>query len=106
MPCFIFECHVKFKYMFSNLASMLFNINSLLTCNICVTSDQQFMFCHPVKSEDGNFKLNIYKRLVGYNGEILDMRFLGDEEQYPAVTINLEQVHLNFHLQINSLMLF
>lgn len=38
-------------------------------------------------------QLNLYKRLVGYNEEILDMKFLGDDEQYLAVATNLEQVN-------------
>ncbi|RWW67701.1 hypothetical protein BHE74_00024830 [Ensete ventricosum] len=61
---------------------------------LCVTADQQFLFYCPMKSAEGMFQLNLYKRLVGYNEEILDMKFLGDDEQYVAVATNLEQVRL------------
>lgn len=59
---------------------------------LCVTADQQFIFYRPVKSLGGAFQLNLYKRLIGYNEEILDMKFLGEDEQYLAVATNLEQV--------------
>ncbi|URD82085.1 Utp13 specific WD40 associated domain [Musa troglodytarum] len=61
---------------------------------LCVTADQQFLFYRPMKSPKGMFQLNLYKRLVGYNEEILDMKFLGDDEQYLAVATNLEQVRV------------
>lgn len=60
---------------------------------LCVTADQQFLFYCPMKSAGGMLQLNLYKRLVGYNEEILDMKFLGDDEQYLAVATNLEQVN-------------
>lgn len=60
---------------------------------LCVT-DQQFLFYFPMKSSEGEFQLNLYKRLVGYNEEILDMNFLGEDEQYLAVATNLEQVRV------------
>lgn len=59
---------------------------------LCVTADQQFLFYQPIKDVEGTFQLNLYKRLVGYNEEILDMKFLGEEEKYLAVATNLEQV--------------
>ena len=58
---------------------------------ICVTADQQFLFYSATKSSEETFQLNLYRRLVGYNEEVLDMRFLG-EEQYLAVATNQEQV--------------
>jgi len=61
---------------------------------LCATGDQQFMFYHPMKSSEGAFQLNLYNRLVGNNDEILDMKFLGEEEQYLAVATNLEQVFI------------
>ncbi|XP_042443628.1 transducin beta-like protein 3 [Zingiber officinale] len=61
---------------------------------LCATADQQFLFFSPTKSAQGTFQLHLYKRLVGYNEEILDMRFLGDDEQYLAVATNLEQVRV------------
>lgn len=56
---------------------------------ICVTADQQFLFYAPEEHPPG-FVLS--KRLVGYNEEILDMRFLGNEEKYLAVATNTEEV--------------
>lgn len=38
-------------------------------------------------------KLMLSKRLVGYNEEIVDMKFLGEDEQLLAVATNLEQVN-------------
>jgi U3 small nucleolar RNA-associated protein 13 len=61
---------------------------------LCVTADQQFIFYHPIKSDQGEFNLDLYRRLVGYNEEILDMRFIGEEEKYLAVATNLEQVFM------------
>ncbi|XP_072988874.1 protein TORMOZ EMBRYO DEFECTIVE [Typha latifolia] len=60
---------------------------------LCVTADQQFLF-YCMRSVEGTFELNLNKRLVGYNEEILDMKFLGEEEQYLAVATNLEQVRV------------
>lgn len=59
---------------------------------ICVTADQQFLFYSAMKSSEETSQLNLYRRLVGYNEEVLDMRFLGEEEQYLAVATNQEQV--------------
>ncbi|XP_038978693.1 transducin beta-like protein 3 [Phoenix dactylifera] len=61
---------------------------------LCVTADQQFLFYSPIKSVERAFELNLHKRLVGYNEEILDMRFLGEDEEYLAVATNLEQVRV------------
>ncbi|KAG1331252.1 transducin beta-like protein 3 [Cocos nucifera] len=61
---------------------------------LCVTAGQQFLFYSPINSVEGEFDLNLYKRLVGYNEEILDMRFLGEDEEYLAVATNLEQVRV------------
>ncbi|KAJ3707032.1 hypothetical protein LUZ61_010737 [Rhynchospora tenuis] len=61
---------------------------------LCVTADQQFLLYRPIKSDKGEFGLDLYKRLVGYNEEILDMRFIGEDEKYLAVATNLEQVRV------------
>ncbi|TKW06260.1 hypothetical protein SEVIR_7G231300v4 [Setaria viridis] len=71
-------------------AVMLPNDQGLL----CVTADQQFLFYCPKKTDEGTFQLSLYRRLVGYNDEILDLKFVGDEEQYLAVATNLEQVRV------------
>ncbi|KAF3432659.1 hypothetical protein FNV43_RR23761 [Rhamnella rubrinervis] len=59
----------------------------------CVTADQQFLVYSPVKHSEG-MELILSKRLVGYNEEIIDMKFLGDEEQFLAVVANIEQVRV------------
>ena len=59
---------------------------------LCVTADQQFLFYSCMRTDEGTFQLNLYKRLIGYNDEILDLKFVGEEEQYLAVATNLEQV--------------
>ncbi|XP_062227457.1 protein TORMOZ EMBRYO DEFECTIVE-like [Phragmites australis] len=58
------------------------------------TADQQFLFYCPARTDEGTFQLNLYRRLVGYNDEILDLKFVGEEEQYLAVATNLEQVRV------------
>ncbi|XP_024179568.1 transducin beta-like protein 3 isoform X1 [Rosa chinensis] len=61
---------------------------------LCVTADQEFLLYSPVESPEGTFEFVLSKRLVGNNGEILDMKFLGDEEQFIAVATNTEQVRV------------
>ncbi|KAK4572223.1 hypothetical protein RGQ29_030591 [Quercus rubra] len=61
---------------------------------LCVTADQQFLFYSPVEHPEEMFKLILSRRLVGYNEEIVDMKFLGEEEQFLAVATNLEQVRV------------
>lgn len=60
---------------------------------LCVTADQQFLFYSPVENPEEMFTLTLTRRLVGYNEEIVDMKFLGEEEQFLAVATNLEQVN-------------
>lgn len=61
---------------------------------LCITADQQFLVYLPVKQSKGVLELNLRKRLVGYNEEIVDIKFLGDEEQFLAVATNIEQVFI------------
>lgn len=58
---------------------------------LCVTADQEFLFYSPTESPEGSFQLTLNKRLVGYNEEIVDMKFLGVEEQLLAVATSVEQ---------------
>ncbi|CAF1782103.1 hypothetical protein HID58_088942 [Brassica napus] len=60
---------------------------------LCVTADQQF-FIYSVVENVEESELVLSKRLVGYNEEISDMKFLGDEEQFLAVATNLEEVRV------------
>ncbi|KAF5810790.1 putative transcription factor WD40-like family [Helianthus annuus] len=61
---------------------------------LCVTADQEFLFYSPIESQEGRFQLNLNKRLVGYNEEIVDMKFVGVEEQFLAVATSVEQVRV------------
>ncbi|PIA55623.1 hypothetical protein AQUCO_00700140v1 [Aquilegia coerulea] len=61
---------------------------------LCVTNDEQFLFYSPIQSPENTFELKLRKRLVGNNEEIIDMKFLGDEEQFLAVATNIEQVQV------------
>ena len=58
---------------------------------LCVTADQEFLFYSPSELTEGSFQLKLDKRLVGYNEEIVDMKFLGVEEQFLAVATSVEQ---------------
>ncbi|RAL38806.1 unnamed protein product [Cuscuta campestris] len=60
---------------------------------LCVTADQQFLIYSPQESE-GVLRLVLTKRLVGYNEEIADMKFLGEDEQFLAVATSVEQVRV------------
>lgn len=57
---------------------------------LCVTANQQFVFYHPEKDQDGGLSLNLCKRLIGYNEEVVDMKFLGEEEQLLAVATDVQ----------------
>ncbi|XP_068643036.1 protein TORMOZ EMBRYO DEFECTIVE [Aristolochia californica] len=61
---------------------------------LCVTADQQFLYYLPTQCDGGEFCLSLSKRLVGYNEEIVDMKFLGEDEQFLALATNLEQVRV------------
>ncbi|CAA6673787.1 unnamed protein product [Spirodela intermedia] len=43
---------------------------------LCVTSDQQFLFYNFDQAPKKELQLNLYKRLVGYNEEIIDLKFV------------------------------
>ncbi|KAL6584358.1 hypothetical protein OROMI_003647 [Orobanche minor] len=59
---------------------------------LCATLDQQFLIYGVDKHADGGLNLFMRKRLIGYNEEIADMKFLGEEEQLLAVATSVEQV--------------
>ncbi|XAR71526.1 hypothetical protein NMG60_11017839 [Bertholletia excelsa] len=61
---------------------------------LCVTADQQFFFYSLTEGSDGYLKLILSKRLVGYNEEIVDMKFLGEDERFLAVATSVEQVRV------------
>lgn len=64
---------------------------------LCVTVDQQLFVYSPVKQPEGILELVLRKRLVGYNEEIVDLKFLGGDEQFLAVATNTEQVVAKFY---------
>lgn len=59
---------------------------------LCATVDQQFLIYDLDETADDHLNLVLRKRLIGYNEEIADMKFLGYEEQYLAVATSVEQV--------------
>ncbi|CAA2968049.1 transducin beta 3 [Olea europaea subsp. europaea] len=61
---------------------------------LCVTADQQFLVYVPEEHPEGGLNLVLRKRLIGYNEEIADMKFLGEEEQYLAVATSVEHVRV------------
>ncbi|KAL6508204.1 hypothetical protein OROHE_021746 [Orobanche hederae] len=61
---------------------------------LCATVDQQFLIYGVDKHADGGLNLFLRKRLIGYNEEIADMKFLGEEEQFLAVATSVEQVRV------------
>ncbi|GFQ03363.1 transducin beta-like protein 3 [Phtheirospermum japonicum] len=61
---------------------------------LCATVDQQFLIYDLDKQDDGGLNLVLRKRLIGYNEEIADMKFLGEEEQFLAVATSVEQVRV------------
>lgn len=60
---------------------------------LCVTADQQFLY-YSLECTEELLQLNLTKRLVGYNEEIVDMKFIGDDEKFLALATNLEQVRV------------
>ncbi|KAH9606106.1 hypothetical protein KSS87_021301 [Heliosperma pusillum] len=61
---------------------------------LCITDDQQFQFYSALKHSEETLQLSITKRLIGYNENILDMKFVGEDESFLAVATNIEQVHV------------
>lgn len=61
---------------------------------MCVTADQRLLFYETTLLDSGESDLKLVKRLIGYNEEIIDLRFVGAGEQTLAVATNLEQVIL------------
>ncbi|XP_057416676.1 protein TORMOZ EMBRYO DEFECTIVE [Lotus japonicus] len=60
---------------------------------LCVTADQQFLY-YTLEYTEELLKLTLTKRLVGYNEEVIDMKFIGDDEKFLALATNLEQVRV------------
>ncbi|EDW01239.1 GH20562 [Drosophila grimshawi] len=70
-----------------------FQISRLLYCHkeeqlTLVTTEQNMIIYNVKTSEKEAVNLELFKQLVGYNDEILDMCFLGDNDRYLAVATN------------------
>ncbi|GER33485.1 transducin family protein / WD-40 repeat family protein [Striga asiatica] len=61
---------------------------------LCATADQQFLVYDLEKNADGGLNLGLRKRLIGYNEQIIDIKFLGEEEKFIAVATSVEQVRV------------
>ncbi|XP_078446004.1 transducin family protein / WD-40 repeat family protein [Wolffia australiana] len=61
---------------------------------ICATSDQQFLFYNFNPASEKKLQLDLYRRLVGYNEEIIDLKFVDEDERHLAVATNLEEVRV------------
>ncbi|KMT19395.1 hypothetical protein BVRB_1g012450 [Beta vulgaris subsp. vulgaris] len=61
---------------------------------LCITADQQFLFYSLLKHSKEDLDMSLCKRLIGYNEEIVDMKFVGEDENFLAVATNLEQVRV------------
>ncbi|XP_047330937.1 transducin beta-like protein 3 [Impatiens glandulifera] len=61
---------------------------------LCVTADQQFLFYSLTENDNAFSDLTLTKRLIGFNEEIVDMKFLGESEKFIAVATSVEQVRV------------
>ncbi|XP_024403982.1 protein TORMOZ EMBRYO DEFECTIVE [Physcomitrium patens] len=61
---------------------------------MCVTADQRLLFYTSDTQENDEKDLKLARRLIGYNEEIIDLKFLGDGDSSLAVATNLEQVRV------------
>ncbi|KAG6550306.1 hypothetical protein Mapa_008267 [Marchantia paleacea] len=61
---------------------------------MCVTSDQCLLFYESVPGEGDDVDLKLSKRLIGYNEEIIDLKYVGVDATRLAVATNLEQVRI------------
>ncbi|BBN19124.1 U3 small nucleolar RNA-associated protein 13 [Marchantia polymorpha subsp. ruderalis] len=61
---------------------------------MCVTSDQCLLFYESVPGEGGDPDFKLSKRLIGYNEEIIDLKYVGVDSTRLAVATNLEQVRI------------
>ena len=59
---------------------------------MCVTGDQRLLFFTVTESNAGDCDLRISKRLIGYNDEVIDLKFIPGDKNLLAVATNLEQV--------------
>ncbi|XP_051138037.1 protein TORMOZ EMBRYO DEFECTIVE [Andrographis paniculata] len=61
---------------------------------LCATADQQFLIYDLEEDSIDGLFLVLKRRLIGFNEEIADMKFLGEDEQFLAVSTSVEQVRV------------
>ncbi|KAL2610086.1 hypothetical protein R1flu_028659 [Riccia fluitans] len=61
---------------------------------MCVTSDQCLLFFEPAPGEGDHVDLKLTKRLIGYNDEIIDLKYVGTDATRLAVATNLERIRI------------
>ncbi|KAF9977221.1 U3 small nucleolar RNA-associated protein 13, partial [Modicella reniformis] len=70
----------------SGISDVLYNTKSQQL--VSITSDQNILFCDIEKN------LKRVKQIVGYNDEIIDVAYIGEEENHLAVAANSEQIRV------------
>lgn len=63
-----------------------------------VTADQRLLFYESAPGDDGSAQLSLTKRLIGHQDEVIDLKFVGQEENLLAVATNIEQVRVGTKL--------
>lgn len=80
------------------LSQTEFQINRLLYCikpqKLVLVTTEQNMLIYNISDGIEGVELELQKQLVGYNDEILDMCFLGDNDRYLAVATNSKHFKL------------
>ncbi|XP_017836753.2 transducin beta-like protein 3 [Drosophila busckii] len=80
------------------LASSDFEVTRLLNCNkaeqLTLVTSEQNMLVYAVSIDKKVASLQLVKQLVGFNDEILDMCFLGDNDRYLAIATNSKHFKL------------
>lgn len=61
---------------------------------MCITGDQRLLFYDVMETDNGKFDLRINKRLIGYNEEVIDLKFVSGDMNLLAVATNLEQIRI------------
>lgn len=96
---YVINC-CDYKLIYSDRIACSCNVTHLMTCEgtrqvAVVTSDHSISF-YDLST------LKCLKKLVGYTDEILDICFLGDENQYLAIATNSSTINIYEILTMNS----
>ncbi|XP_030376525.1 transducin beta-like protein 3 [Scaptodrosophila lebanonensis] len=81
------------------LKQMEFEVTRLLHCIqtdqlALVTTEQNILIYNVLTADEAVTGIEAFKQLIGYNDEILDMCFLGDNDRYLAVATNSKHFKL------------